>query len=504
MERKQLKKPRIGLYTMGLKAYWNQFEGLRERLLGYGNFIAARLKTMDAEVYFFGLVDCEQAGIAAGNYFQEKNVDLVFSHCGTYCTSASVLPVHQICKAPTVVLNLQPTARINYAKTTTGEWLAHCGACVTPEIANAFERANVKYRVVNGLLGLTETPEISLTNEVTAHRSEATRAWEQCAQWVDAARVTQNLQGARFGFLGNTYSGMLDLYSDFTMFAAQTGAHLQVLEMCDLDRHLNAVTDVEITQKRAEIEDFFCISDDIAADPLAKKPTDAQLTWSAKVAAAQERLVLEQELDALTYYYHGAPDSHYENIQGGFIVGHSLLTAKGIPCAGEGDLKTALAMKICDILGTGGSFCEIVVTDYEDGTILLGHDGPFHLEIAKGKPILRGMGLYHGKQGTGVSVEAKVKTGPITNLNCTQTIDGSLKFIITEAESTDGEIMTIGNTQTPVRFNKDPDSYMDEWFAEAPTHHFAMSVGHNAATLSKVADLLNIPAVTLNKPQIHN
>ena len=188
---------------------------------------------------------------------------------------------------------------------------------------------------------------------------------------------------------------------------------------------------------------------------------------------------------------------HYEDVQGGFIVGHSLLTAAGIPCAGEGDLKTALAMKICDILGKGGSFCEIVVTDYEDGVILLGHDGPFHLEIARSKPFLRGMGLYHGKQGTGVSVEAKVKAGPITNLNCTQTIDGKLKFIITEAESTDGPIMTIGNTQTPVRFKRDPDSYMDAWFAEAPTHHFAMSVGHNASLLNKVADLLRIPAVTL-------
>ena len=186
-------------------------------------------------------------------------------------------------------------------------------------------------------------------------------------------------------------------------------------------------------------------------------------------------------------------------MQGGFIVGHSLFTARGIPCAGEGDLKTCLAMKICDILGKGGSFCEIVTADYEDGTILLGHDGPFHLEIAKGKPILRGMGLYHGKQGTGVSVEAKVRTGDITNLGCTQTVDGKLKFIITEAESTDGDIMTIGNTQTPVKFKKDPDSYMDEWFAEAPTHHFAMSIGHNASLYEKVADLLEIPAVVLDK-----
>lgn len=195
--------------------------------------------------------------------------------------------------------------------------------------------------------------------------------------------MKRNLSGARFGFLGNTYSGMLDMYNDFTMIQGQTGAHIQVLEMCDLDRCLQQVTEEEVAKKQKEIEDFFVIREENAADPLAQKPTKEQLDWSARIAAAQERLVEEFDLDTLTYYYHGAPGNHYEDIQGGFIVGHSLLTAKGIPCAGEGDLKACLAMKICDILGKGGSFCEIVVTDYEDGTILMGHDGPFHLEIAR-------------------------------------------------------------------------------------------------------------------------
>ena len=499
MERKVAKKPRIGLYSMGLKAYWTQFPGLEQRMRDYGAFVAKKLMALEADVFFYGLVDCEQEGSKAGEYFKANDVDLIFSHSATYCTSACVLPVHNICKAPTVILNLQPTTRINYKKTTTGEWLAHCGACPVPELANAFNRAGIEHKIINGLLGLERTPEISLTDEVTANRPEAIRAWEKIRSWVLAAKVKRNLRGARFGFLGNTYSGMLDLYSDFAMFSAQTGAHLQVLEMCDLERQLQTVTKEEIAGKLREIKDFFIISDDDAADPLAQKPSLEQLNWSAKVAVAQEKMVKEFDLDALAYYYHGAPGGHYEQIQGGFIVGHSLLTAAGVPCAGEGDLKTALAMKVCDIIGTGGSFCEIVVADYEDGTILLGHDGPFHLEIAKGKPILRGMGLYHGKQGTGVSVEAKVRTGSITNLNCTQTVEGSLKFIITEAESTDGEIMTIGNTQTPVRFKKDPDSYFDEWFAEAPTHHFAMSVGHNADILEKAAYLLNIPAVRLNQ-----
>lgn len=496
-KRKELKKPRIGVYSMGLRHYWEQFPGMYERLYQYGTFIARKIENMGSEVYFYGMVDCEQEGKKAGEYFNVHNVDLIFAHSATYVTSASILPLHQICTAPTVILNLQPTARINYEKTTTGEWLAHCGACPVPEISNAFNRAGIKFRVVNGLLGLDHTPEISMTNEVTCDRPEAVRAWKTIGEWVLAAKVKRNLQGARFGFLGNTYSGMLDMYSDFTMFQSQTGAHLQILEMCDLDRHLQTVTEEEIRKKRKEIEDFFVISEDDAADPLAQKPTEEQLNWSAKIAAAQEKMVEEFDLDALTYYYHGAPGNHYEDIQGGFIVGHSLLTAQGIPCAGEGDLKTCFAMKICDILDRGGSFCEIVTIDYEDGTILLGHDGPFHLEIAKGKPVLRGMGLYHGKQGTGVSVEAKVRTGDITNLACTQTIEGRLKFIITEAESTDGPIMTIGNTQTPVRFAKDPDTYMDQWFAEAPTHHFAMSIGHNASLYQKAADLLGISAVLL-------
>lgn len=493
---KQEKKPRIGVYSIGLRAYWSQFPGIKERMIEYGAFLEERMSSI-SEVYNFGLIDTETEGRKAGEWFNAQNVDLIFCHCATYATSSTVLPVHQICKAPVVVLNLQPTTRINYEKTTTGEWLANCGACVAPEIANAFNRGGIKFRIINGLLGLDYTPAISMANEVTNERVEAKKAWYQIEEWIKAAGVVRTLKHSRFGFLGNTYSGMLDMYSDFAMMQAQTGMHIEVLEMCDLDRHMKAVTNSEIKNKIDEILDMFVISGDSPSDPIAKKPSDEQIEFSAKVAVAQENMVREFDLDSLTYYYHGAPNNEYEKLQGGFIVGHSLLTAKGIPCAGEGDLKTALAMKICDILKLGGSFCEIIVTDYEDGTILLGHDGPFHIAISSGKPILRGMGLYHGKQGTGVSVEAKVRTGPITTLNITQTIDGKLKMISCEGESTDGKIMAIGNTQTPVKFKKHPDEHMEQWFNEAPTHHFAMSIGHNASLFKKVADIMDCNHVIL-------
>ena len=490
------RKVRVGLYTVGLRAYWHQFRGLRERLVGYGAHCARKIAALgDADVFNYGLVDCAEEGMRAGEYFQSKNVDIVFLHIGTYSTSDSVLPVHQVCRAPVVILNLQPAAEVNYAKTSTGEWLAHCVGCPAPEIANAFNRANIPYRIVSGLLGLSRTPTVSVADEVTAERPEAVRAWREVSEWVRAAVVKRNLAGARFGFLGNNYSGMLDLYSDFTMVQAETGIHVEVLEMCDLDGELRSVSDAEAAAKLKEIRAVFDVSGDSPSDPLARKPTAAQLGWSAKVAAAQERLVRGRDLDALAYYYHGRGGNAYERLQSGFIVGHSLLTAKGVPCSGEGDLKTAVAMKICDILGIGGSFCEIVVADYLKGTILMGHDGPFHLAIAEGRPILRGLGVYHGKRGCGVSVEAKVKRGPVTTLGLTQTGDGRLKFIVSEGESTADEIMQIGNTQTHVRFATDPDAYMERWFMEAPTHHFAMSVGHNRGVLTKTAELLGVNCV---------
>jgi L-arabinose isomerase len=281
------------------------------------------------------------------------------------------------------------------------------------------------------------------------------------------------------------------------MIQAQTGLHVEMLEIGDLARLLADVSPQDVAAKRAEVLDMFEISGDSPSDPIARRPTDEQMEWSCRVAAAQEKLAREFDLDALAYYYHGAPGSDDETLQAGFIVGHSLLTARGIPCAGEGDLKTALAMKICDILGIGGSYSELVVVDYDDETILLGHDGPFHIAIADGKPILRGMGLYHGKQGTGVSVEAKVKSGPITTLNVTQTVEGKLKLISGEGLSTDGPIMQIGNTQTPVKFREHPDGYLARWFAEAPTHHCAMSIGHNAGLFQKVGELMDIRHVGL-------
>ncbi len=435
---------KIGIFGIGLAAYWPQFEGLRERLEGYQRGIEERVSSLGAEVVSAGLVDTPQAARKAGEMLAAARPELVLLYTATYATSAQVLPVVQAVGAPVVVLNVQPTRTLDYEAMTTGEWLANCSACCVPEIAGAFTRARIGYRVVTGTL-LEDDP-----------------AWHDVAEWVDAARAVHALRTSRIGFLGHTYPGMLDMYSDFTQVHAQTGAHVEVLEIDDLVERVEAADAAAVERKGEEIRATFDLAD-------------------AGV-----------DLDGLTYYYRGAGGNAAERVGAGLIVGNSLLTARGVPASGEGDLKTNLAMLLLDRLGAGGSYTEFYALDFDDEFILMGHDGPGHLAIAEGRPVARALKLYHGKAGAGLSIEMKVKLGPVTILGCSQTADGRLKLLAAEGESIPGPTFRIGNTNSRIRFPSGPREFFDAWCAEGPTHHVALGVGHQLSRLRKVADLLGL------------
>jgi len=466
MIRKTCPPARVGVFGIGLAAYWPQFPGLKERLEGYQREVEARLAGFNVNVVSAGLVDTAPAAREAGERFGREDVDLLICYVGTYATSSQVLPMVQRTQVPVLVLNLQPAPAIDYETADTGEWLANCPTCCVPEISNAFARARIDFRVVSGTLRNDE------------------RAWSEIEDWCRAAGVRRALRSSRIGFLGHTYPGMLDMYSDFTMVHAQTGAHVEVLEMCDLAKRVEAVTQSEIDEKLKTGREVFALADSVTED---------QFTWAAKVAAGLDRLVADFDLDGLTYYYRGLDGNEYERLGAGLIMGNSLLTARGIPASGEGDLKTCLAMLIMDRFGAGGSYTEFYAMDFLDSFVLMGHDGPGHIAISNEKPILRGLGLYHGKRGFGVSVEFKVKTGPVTLLAMTQTAEGSLKMLSAQGESLPGPILKIGNTNSRLRFALDPAEFVNRWCHEGPTHHCALGVGHQLRRIQKLQSLVKLP-----------
>jgi L-arabinose isomerase len=477
---------KVGIFGIGLAAYWPQFEGLRDRLEGYQAGVERRLADMGAEVVSAGLVDSAPAAQRAGDLFAAENVDLIVCYVGTYATSSQVLPAVQHRRAPVLVLNLQPAPALDYPNTDTGEWLAHCSACCVPEISNAFSRSRIQFNVVTGLLEPAEGHAARYFD----------RAWDEIADWVTAAGILRELSRARIGFLGHTYPGMLDMYSDFTMHHGQLGSHVEVLEMDDLHARVEQVTDAEVDAKVAEIRAVFDIAQP-GRDRISQPVTEAALRWTAKVACGLDRLVADFSLSGLAYYYRGLNGNANEELGASVIVGNSLLTARGIPASGEGDLKNCIAMLIMDRLGAGGSYTEFYAMDFNEDFILMGHDGPGHVAIAEGKPVLRGLGLYHGKRGFGISVEFNVRNGPITILALTQTGEGKLKLLAAEGECIPGPRMEIGNTNSRLKFELDPAEFMNRWSEQGPTHHCALGVGHHIRTIRKLARLLGLEFVEI-------
>jgi L-arabinose isomerase len=473
---------KIGIFGIGLQAYWDQFPGLKERLEGYQRDVEQRLRALGAGIISAGLVDTSPAAREAGIQFTREDVDLVICYVGTYATSSQVVPAVQGVNRPVLVLNLQPTPALDYERTDTGEWLANCCVCCIPELAGAFTRCGIRFNVVSGLLHEEDGPAGAL-------------AWREIGDWVAAAAAARVLRGGRLGFLGHTYPGMLDLYADFTMITGLTGLHVEILEIDDLQARVDAATADEVRQHLDVVRASFEISEDSPSDPLARAPHPGDLEWAARVSAGLDALQRDFALDALAYYYRGLGGNAAERIGAGLIVGNTLLTARGVPCAGEGDAKTAIAMLIMDRLGAGGSFTEFAAMDFVDDFLLMGHDGPFHLAIAEGRPILRGLELFHGKRGGGVSVEARVKTGPITILAVTQTADGRLKLLTAEGQSLPGPTLRVGNTTSRIAFPLPPAEFINRWCSNGPTHHCALGVGHHAAGIAKVGRLLDLEVV---------
>lgn len=472
---------KIGLFGIGLDTYWSQFEGLKDRLEGYLSEVERNLTNLFplggvAGCINAGLVDNTDKAFLAGKLFRQEDVSVIFLYVTTYALSSTVLPVVQRANVPVIILNLAPEAAIDYTNFNkmgdrtrmTGEWLAYCSACPVPEIANVFNRVGIKFHQITGMLH--NDPE----------------CWNEVAEWVEAAKVKEIMAYNRMGAMGHYYSGMLDIYSDLTQQYAHFGGHIELLEVEELVELCREVNQEEIKNRLNTFEEVF----DILPDCPVK-----ELESAARTSVALDRLVAKYQLGSMAYYYKGTGNPENEEAIASIILGNSLLTANGIPVAGEYEIKNAQAMKIMDSFGAGGSFTEYYAMDFKDDVVLMGHDGPGHIAIAEGKTKVRPLKVYHGKVGKGVSVEMSVKNGPVTLLSVVEKRGGGLMLLVAEGESVAGSILEIGNTNSRYKFPIGARRFVNDWNSHGPAHHCAIGVGHISSKIERLGALLNMEVV---------
>jgi L-arabinose isomerase len=474
-------RPRIGVFGVGYFKYWGQFEGLLDQLLQKQEVFIRKIEASgEVDILDFGLIDDATKAYDLVPKLKGANLDIIFCDMLTYATSSTFGIIIKSMDIPIILVALQPDKALDYGNASTYLQLYNDDICSLPEFAGVAVRMGKK------------VPEMIIG---TLHDDPAADA--EIEEYCRIAQVLHDLKTARIGHIGHPIESMLDMHSDSTMLTAHFSPHIVQCEAHEIVSHFRTATDEEIEPVKERILDFFDTPDPVS-DPISEKLKDADLHIAAQVTVALEKFVKEKNLDALAYYYDGEDGSDTRVVMSNLIVGNSLLTGAGFPMCGESDLKTCIAMLIMERLGIGGSFAEFHPVDFKEDFVLVGHDGPHNVAIAEGRPVLRSLKKYHGKPGFGAGVEFQIKEGPITMLSISSTYEGKFKFVLAEGESLKGPIPPTGNTNTRGFFKPDVRTFLKRWMKEGPTHHFALGIGHHAATIQKIANYLNIESVLIN------
>ena len=470
-------KGKAGVMIVGHKEYWPQFPGEREDIIASGECFEALLERCGSEVIRYyaedgtQMIDTPEKAFEAGILFKKNDIDLCYIYLPSYVASGRYLIGAKQVSCPIVLVGHQ--VQYEVGSTTTAEGGSLGGPCCVTEAYNALERCGI-------------TPADFVFGRKSGNWYSA-KFEKEINEWCRACDALRAYKGAIFGHMGHSYEGMLDMNFDPTTFTRSFGIHIKMLEMCELVEYVQTATKAEIQNKKDEMNETFVYLDS-SYDPTTVAIAQEDIDWAAQCAVGLDKLVENNNLSAMAYYYEGL-NNIYERVASNLIIGNSMLVSKGIALAGESDMKTCMAMFTTSAIGAGGSFAEYGL-DIADNVVLVGHDGPHDIRISDAKPTIRGLGLYHGKRGHGISVEFNLKTGPITILGLSTDVNGKFRFIGTEAESQRGPLPQNGNSITRAYVERDVNQFVVDWTKAGNTHHMSLCLGHNNGTIRKLASVL--------------
>ncbi|MEG1515052.1 MAG: hypothetical protein RSD95_09235 [Clostridia bacterium] len=460
--------PKIGLLPTGHKIYWGQFPHLKEMGARMYEKLVDQLGTFGT-VISPGLVDTYESAVEAAKFLSESDIDILLIFPLGYTTGMMIVPTVRCVNVPIRILNAHEDAAYDYKHADTEVYLHHEGACCVPEYSGTLVTLGKRFRVITGHFG-------------------EERFWNEIGHDCLGAAAATVFSRSHFGVIGNTYTNMTDMPTDEHRVLKATGQLLCRPEVEEIEEAYKRVTEAQIQDMNRQFRDFYDVDESV---------TDAHMYESAKIAVAFDEIIHKYHIDAFGYYWWGEKPCMTE-LRAQSALAVSRLAALGIPGVTEGDIKTAMAMKVLDLMGGGGMFLEFFSSDFDENFIMVGHDGPSNVNVAQGKPKLQNLTVHHGKTGEGLGIDFNMREGVCTLLNLTQFGTAkTYKLIYSIGEVIAGDILNIGNPNCRVRVQKSIPDFFDAWCQQGPGHHTALGLGDFSREIEAFAEKMDFECVRI-------
>jgi L-arabinose isomerase len=461
-------KPRIGLLPTGHKMYWGQFPKLREMGEKMYDKLEKELRQF-GEVISPGLVDTPERSLEAAELFSRSTIDILLIFPFGYTTGMMIVPAAKQCTVPIKLLNAHEDSSYDYKAADTTIYLHHEGPCCIPEYSSALVTLGKKFEVISGHFGQDTF-------------------WEKIRRGCLGAAAASAFTAMRFAVIGSTYTNMTDMPVDEHRILKATGQLLCRPEVEEIEEAYKRVSPERLGDMYKQFRSFYETDDTVI---------DKSMEESAKIAVAFDEIIKKYGINAFGFYWWGEKPLITE-LRAEAALAVSRLTAIGIPGVTEGDVKAAMAMKILDLLGGGGMFLEFFSADYDENFLLMGHDGPSNVNMAKDKPKLKYLPVHHGKTGQGLGIDFNLKSGTCTLLNLTQFgTEKTFKMIYTIGEIIPGDILNIGNPNCRIKVRKLIPDFINLWCHEGPGHHTALGIGDFSTELETFAESMDFECVRI-------
>ena len=438
-------RPRIGLLATGHFRYWPQYPELKKMGMGMYDELLRMIEQW-ADVITPDLVDTVDRAEEAGEFFKLNSVDMILVFPLGYTTSMMIVPAVKDLDIPIRLLNAHVDKRYDYTTADTTMYLYHEGVCCIPEYSGALVNLGKSFKVRSGFFG-----DPRLQRELQAD--------------FRGAAAARFFKGMKVGLIGEVYTHMTDMPVDEHRLLKSTGKMLERPEVEEIENAFNRVTEAQLDEMYTQFRALYQVDESV---------TDEHMRFSAQAAIAYDEIIHKYDISAFGYYWWGEREM-VTQLRSQSNLAVSRLAALGRPGVTEGDVKSAMAVKIMDLLDAGGMFVEFFTMDFEEDFVLMGHDGPSNINMAKGRPRIQHLAIQHGKTGFGVGIDFDMEEGPVTLLNLTQFDAGEkFKLIYTVGEIVPGSVLSIGNPNCRVRLQRPLHEFMNDWCQQGPAHHIAI------------------------------